>query len=285
MAVSTEPTTLQQALRQKIDTIKDFTFIEDGKRITPVVLLKQAAGTAEKFSRQTDELLKLGLRCHELVKERHVPPRNGENATAELFKLAKKDWYDRVFGAKNAYGRRPKEIPKSIQVYFSTILRGLEQGVIPGERYKFLPIVKHGKAVTKAERVEIDSFNKLKKAIANKARRQGGLFAGSERPKRVRPRSRRVERGLDAAMGELDLPHLRRLISQFTYLIQEHVEQDSESSRMVLASAISQFGEVVNSLRQSLPDYQRAKNKRELKLQATRQLRRAVREVCRSPRG
>lgn len=86
-------------------------------------------------------------------------------------------------------------------------------------------------------------------------------------------------------MGELDLPQLRKLIGQFTYLIQAHIDADSESSRLVLASAVSQFGEVVNALRQSLPDYQRAKNKRELKLEAKRQLGRVVKEVSRSPVG
>lgn len=286
MAVdTTELTTLQQALRLKIDTIEDFTFIEDGKRITPVFLLRRAAGTAEKFARQTDELLKLGLRCHELVRERRIRQHGGANATAELFKLAKDDWYDRVFGAKNTYGRRPKKVPKSIQVYFSTILRGLEHGVIPGERYKFPPVIKNGKAVVAAEQIEIDNFNKLKRAIANKTRRQGGLFAASPRPKQLPRPSRQVERGLDAAMGELDLPQLRKLITQFTYLIQEHVDTDSESSRLVLASAVSQLGEVVNSLRQALPDYQRAKNKRELTRQAKRQLGQVIKEVSRRPAG
>lgn len=281
----TEPTTLQQTLRRKIDTIEDFTFIEDGKRVTPVLLLRQATRTAEKFASQTDELLKLGWRCHELVRERRIQERDGSNATAELFKMAKSDWYDRVFGAKNSYGRRPKQVPKSIQVYFSTILRGLEHGVIPGERYKLLPVIRNGKAVAEAEQIEIDNFNKLKKAIANKTRRQDGLFAESERPKRARRSSRQVERGLDAAMGELDLPQLRKLIAQFTYLIQEHIEEDSEPSRLMLASAVSQFGEVVSSLRQSLPDYQRAKNKRELRLQAKRQMGRVMREVSRGQRS
>lgn len=286
MPVATrELTTLRQALRRKIDTIEDFTFIENGKRVTPVVLLRQAAGTAEKFARQTDELLKLGLRCHELVRERRIRQQDGANATAELFKMAKNDWYDRVFGTKNSCGRRPKSVPKSIQVYFSTILRGLENGVIPGGRYKLLATIRNGKAVSEVERIEIDNFNKLKKAIAYKTRRQDGLFVESQRPKTVRPSPRSVERGLDRAVGELDLPQLRTLMAQFSYLVQEHIEEDSESSRLTLASAVSKFGEVVSSLRESLPDYQEAKNKRGLKMQAKRQMGRVMKEVSRGPTG
>ncbi len=286
MAVTTtELTTLQQTLRRKIDTIEDFTFIESGKRVTPVLLLRQAAGTAEKFARQTDELLKLGLRCHELVRERRIRQQDGVNATAELFKMAKNDWYDRVFGAKNSCGRRPKAVPKSIQVYFSTILRGLENGVIPGARYKLLPVIKDGKTVAEAEQIEIDNFNKLKKAIANKTRRQDGLFVESRPPKTLRRSSRSVERELDRAVAELGLPQLRKLIAQFSYLIQEHIEEDSEPSRLALASAVSQFGEVVSALRESLPDYQEAKNKRELKTQAKRQMGQVMKEVVRAHRG
>lgn len=281
---TTEPTTLQQALRRKIDTIEDFTFIENGRRVTPVLLLRQAAGTAEKFARQTDELLKLGLRCHELVRERRIRQQDGANVTAELFKMAKNDWYDRVFGAKNSCGRRAKAVPKSIQVYFSTILRGLENGVIPGGRYKLLPTIRNGKAVAEAEQIEIDNFNKLKKAIAHKTRRQDALFGESSRPKTKRKSSRSVERGLDRAMGELELPQLRKLIAQFSYLVQEHIEEDSEASRLTLASAVSKFGEVVSSLRESLPDYQEAKNKRELKTQAKRQMGRVMKELDRGPR-
>ena len=105
-------------------------------------------------------------------------------------------------------------MPKSIQVYFSTILRGLENGVIPGGRYKLLPIIKNGKAVAEAEQIEIDNFNKLKKAIAHKTRRHDGLFM--EPRGTARRTSRSVERGLDTAMGDVDLPQLRKLIGQFT---------------------------------------------------------------------